>query len=101
MTEVSLCTGQLKNSQPVNYNILLNPGSDGAIMQHAGPDLHLTVMGLSPFTTYYIRIQACQNGMYFKWLKCRSGRLKKRFDALMLLRCCSYSIQESCNHTYC
>ncbi|XP_039982949.1 usherin [Xiphias gladius] len=48
------------NSQPVNYNILFNPGSDRAIMHHAGQDLHLTVTGLEPFTTYYIRVQACQ-----------------------------------------
>ncbi|XP_047436500.1 usherin [Mugil cephalus] len=47
-------------SQPVNYNILLNPGSDSAIKRQAGQDLHLTVTGLEPFTTYYIRVQACQ-----------------------------------------
>ncbi|XP_070688414.1 usherin [Pempheris klunzingeri] len=51
---------QLNSSQPVNYNILLNPGSDRAIMHRAGKDLHLTVTGLEPFTTYYIRVQACQ-----------------------------------------
>ncbi|XP_070762485.1 usherin [Enoplosus armatus] len=51
---------RLISSQPVNYNILLNPGSDRAIMRHAGHDLHLTVTGLEPFTTYYIRVQACQ-----------------------------------------
>ncbi|KAM9408306.1 LOW QUALITY PROTEIN: usherin [Pholidichthys leucotaenia] len=51
---------QLNHSQPVNYNILLNPGSDSAIMRRAGSDLRLTVAGLEPFTTYYIRVQACQ-----------------------------------------
>ncbi|KAI4829884.1 hypothetical protein KUCAC02_001544, partial [Chaenocephalus aceratus] len=52
---------QLHSSQPVNYNILLNPGSDNALLHHAGPDLHLTVTGLQPFTAFYIRVQACQS----------------------------------------
>lgn len=30
--------------------------------RHAGPDLHLTVSRLEPFTTYYVRVQACQRG---------------------------------------
>ncbi|XP_029281914.1 LOW QUALITY PROTEIN: usherin [Cottoperca gobio] len=51
---------QFNSSQPVNYNILLDPGSDRAIMHHAGQDRHLTVTGLQPFTAYYIRVQACQ-----------------------------------------
>ncbi|XP_053172998.1 usherin [Scomber japonicus] len=46
--------------QPINYNILLNPGSDFAIMRQAGQSLHLSVTGLESFTTYYIRVQACQ-----------------------------------------
>ncbi|XP_074481361.1 usherin [Sebastes fasciatus] len=51
---------QLNSSKPINYNILLNPGSDGAILHPAGQDRHLTVTGLEPFTAYYIRVQACQ-----------------------------------------
>ncbi|XP_070842368.1 usherin [Chaetodon trifascialis] len=51
---------QFNSSKPVNYNILLKPGSDRAITHHAGQDLRLTVTGLEPFTTYYIRVQACQ-----------------------------------------
>ncbi|XP_015250616.1 PREDICTED: usherin-like [Cyprinodon variegatus] len=51
----------LNSSQPVFYNVLLNPGSHKTISRHAGQDLHLSVMDLEPFTTYYIRIQACQN----------------------------------------
>ncbi|XP_019935888.2 usherin isoform X2 [Paralichthys olivaceus] len=51
---------QLDHSQPVNYNILFNAGSDRAVIHHAGRDLHLTVTDLEPFTTYYIRVQACQ-----------------------------------------
>uniref|UniRef100_A0A667ZN39 Usherin n=1 Tax=Myripristis murdjan TaxID=586833 RepID=A0A667ZN39_9TELE len=46
--------------QPVNYNILLNPGSDRAITRAAGQNLHLNVTNLEPFSTYYIRVQACQ-----------------------------------------
>ncbi|CAJ1048931.1 LOW QUALITY PROTEIN: usherin [Xyrichtys novacula] len=52
---------QVISNQPLKYNILLNPGSDGAIRVHAGQQLHLTVTGLEPFTTYNIRVQACQN----------------------------------------
>uniref|UniRef100_A0A3Q4AAY9 Uncharacterized protein n=1 Tax=Mola mola TaxID=94237 RepID=A0A3Q4AAY9_MOLML len=48
--------------QPVNYNVLLNPGSEAATVHHASQDLHLTVTGLEPFTSYYIRVQACQIG---------------------------------------
>uniref|UniRef100_A0A3P8RYW1 Usherin n=1 Tax=Amphiprion percula TaxID=161767 RepID=A0A3P8RYW1_AMPPE len=46
--------------QVVKYNILLNPGSDSAVRRHAGQVMNLTVTGLEPFTTYYIRVQACQ-----------------------------------------
>uniref|UniRef100_UPI0037E7E888 usherin n=1 Tax=Semicossyphus pulcher TaxID=241346 RepID=UPI0037E7E888 len=52
---------QFISSQRVNYNILLNPGSDRARRHFAGRDLHLTVTGLEPFTSYFIRVQACQN----------------------------------------
>nr|XP_046239587.1 usherin [Scatophagus argus] len=51
---------KLNSSQPVNYNMLLNPGSNKALMHPAGQDLHLTVTGLEPFTIYFIRLQACQ-----------------------------------------
>ncbi|XP_030271338.1 usherin [Sparus aurata] len=67
---------QLISRQPVNYNILLNPGSDRAVMHQAGQQLHLTVTGLEPFTIYYIRVQACQTegcgvggGMYVRTLE--------------------------------
>ncbi|XP_068597953.1 usherin [Brachionichthys hirsutus] len=48
------------SAQPVRYNILLNPGSDWAIMRPAGRGLHLNVTDLEAFTMYYIRVQACQ-----------------------------------------
>ncbi|XP_029354432.1 usherin [Echeneis naucrates] len=51
---------QFDSSQAVNYNILLSPRSNRAIMHPAGQELHHTVTGLEPFTAYYVRIQACQ-----------------------------------------
>ncbi|XP_078016774.1 usherin [Epinephelus lanceolatus] len=51
---------QLNRSQPVTYNILLNPGSANTIVHRAGQYRRLTVTGLEPFTVYYIRVQACQ-----------------------------------------
>ncbi|XP_028328840.1 usherin isoform X1 [Gouania willdenowi] len=53
---------QLNRSQPINYNILLNPESNNVIVRQAGKNLHLTIKDLEPFTSYYIRVQACQNG---------------------------------------
>lgn len=58
----SVSAAQLNSNQPVNYNILLDPESDRAMTRHAGRDLHLTVSRLEPFTTYHIRVQACQRG---------------------------------------
>lgn len=58
----SVSAAQLNSNQPVNYNILLNAESDRAMTRHAGHDLHLTVSRLEPFTTYHIRVQACQRG---------------------------------------
>lgn len=37
-------------------------------MRHAGQDLHLTVTGLEPFTTYQLRVQACQMGNYLSFI---------------------------------
>ncbi|XP_035991625.1 usherin [Fundulus heteroclitus] len=67
---------QLNSSQPVFYSVLLNPGSRNAISRYAGEDLHLSVTDLEPFTTYYIRVQACQDegcgvgeGVYLRTLE--------------------------------
>ncbi|CAL8351755.1 unnamed protein product [Merluccius merluccius] len=49
------------SSQVLLYNILFNPGSDVASTRPAGQALHLSVTGLEPFTSYYIRVQACQS----------------------------------------
>ncbi|XP_029001116.1 usherin isoform X2 [Betta splendens] len=51
---------QLSISQFLNYNVLLNAGSGAAVKRDAGRGLHLTVTDLEPFTTYYVRVQACQ-----------------------------------------
>ncbi|KAM6979899.1 usherin [Aplochiton taeniatus] len=48
------------SSQPLDYNVLLNPGSDTAMTRAAGGALRLDVIGLEPFTDYVIRVQACQ-----------------------------------------
>ncbi|XP_061735051.1 usherin isoform X2 [Nerophis ophidion] len=53
---------QFSISQPMHYNILLNPGSNSATMHPTGQHLNLTVKGLQPFTTYLVRVQACQSG---------------------------------------
>ncbi|XP_061132682.1 usherin [Syngnathus typhle] len=50
------------NSQPVNYNILLNPGREGATIHATGQKQNLDVKGLQPFTAYDVRVQACQDG---------------------------------------
>lgn len=58
----SFSTVHFNSRQPVTYNILFNPGSNSSIVHHAGKDLRRIVTGLEPFTTYSIRVQACQIG---------------------------------------
>lgn len=53
---------QLDDSQPVNYRVLVNPGSDPSEVHRAGRDLQLTVTALQPFRRYLLRVQACQTG---------------------------------------
>uniref|UniRef100_A0A1A7W9R6 Usher syndrome 2A (Autosomal recessive, mild) n=3 Tax=Nothobranchiidae TaxID=405002 RepID=A0A1A7W9R6_9TELE len=67
---------QLNSNQPVKYNILFNPGSHSPIIHHAGRERHSFVTGLRPFTSYHIRVQACQNegcgvgnGVYIRTLE--------------------------------
>lgn len=55
-------TAYFNKDQPVDYNILMNPGSASAMVRPAGRDLRLTVTSLEPFTSYLIRVQACQRG---------------------------------------
>ncbi|XP_056671903.1 usherin isoform X2 [Monodelphis domestica] len=47
---------------PLQYNVLLNPGSVEPLIYPVGHH-HLTVVkNLTPYTQYEVRIQACQNG---------------------------------------
>ncbi|KAG7465654.1 hypothetical protein MATL_G00155810 [Megalops atlanticus] len=50
------------SSLPLEYNVLLNAGSDQALIRAAGRDQFLLLDGLDPFTWYQIRVQACQQG---------------------------------------
>ncbi|KAJ8400314.1 hypothetical protein AAFF_G00396970 [Aldrovandia affinis] len=49
-------------SLPLEYNVLLNAGSEQALIWAAGGSHFLLVEGLEPVTGYRIRIQACQQG---------------------------------------
>lgn len=49
-------------------------------MHHAGQDLHLSVTGLESFTTYYIRVQACQIGKYL-YLSTWTKQWVSQFDS--------------------
>uniref|UniRef100_A0A3Q3B8L8 Usher syndrome 2A (autosomal recessive, mild) n=1 Tax=Kryptolebias marmoratus TaxID=37003 RepID=A0A3Q3B8L8_KRYMA len=50
-------------SGPYSISLAWSPPGEyrSTIMHHAGQDLQLSVTGLEPFTSYYIRVQACQN----------------------------------------
>ncbi|XP_041108645.1 usherin [Polyodon spathula] len=52
--------GVFNTTMLLEYNILLNIGSNQALIRAAGHDQFLLVEGLRPFTQYEIRIQACQ-----------------------------------------
>ncbi|KPP71102.1 usherin-like, partial [Scleropages formosus] len=49
-------------SVPLEYNILLNPGSEQALIHTARENQSLMLENLEPFTQYEIRVQACQHG---------------------------------------
>ncbi|XP_004700202.1 usherin [Echinops telfairi] len=54
--------GILIPQMPVDYNILLNAGSDTPLTSPVGHHHSILLENLAPFTQYEIRIQACQNG---------------------------------------
>lgn len=62
---LSLSTVQLNKEQTVNYTIILHSEKGGAIMHSVGIDLQVNLTGLEAFTTYYIRVQACQAGKVY------------------------------------
>ncbi|KAL7861387.1 hypothetical protein SRHO_G00128280 [Serrasalmus rhombeus] len=52
--------GVYNTSLPIEYNVLLNAGTERPLFRPAGSDQFLLLDGLDPYTTYYIRVQACQ-----------------------------------------
>lgn len=58
----SLFKGILVPTMPVEYNVLLNPGSATPLISSVGNHQSILLENLAPFTQYEIRIQACQKG---------------------------------------
>ncbi|XP_049320201.1 usherin isoform X1 [Astyanax mexicanus] len=52
--------GVYNSSLPVEYNLLLNAGTERPLFRPAGQDRFLLLNGLDPYTVYHIRVQACQ-----------------------------------------
>ncbi|XP_072555094.1 usherin isoform X5 [Paramormyrops kingsleyae] len=50
------------DSLPLEYSVLLNPGSERTPIRAAGHGQALELEGLQPFTDYEVRVQACQEG---------------------------------------
>uniref|UniRef100_A0A8C1J3X3 Usherin n=1 Tax=Cyprinus carpio TaxID=7962 RepID=A0A8C1J3X3_CYPCA len=45
---------------PLEYNVLLNAGTERPLIRRAGPEHFLLLQGLDPYTIYHIQVQACQ-----------------------------------------
>ncbi|XP_003419924.2 usherin [Loxodonta africana] len=54
--------GILIPQMPVEYNILINAGSEAPLISPVGHRHSTLLENLAPFTQYEIRLQACQNG---------------------------------------
>ncbi|KAM6217822.1 usherin isoform 2-T2 [Rhynchocyon petersi] len=54
--------GILNPQIPVDYNVLLNAGSEAPLVFPVGHHHSILLENLTPFTPYEIRVQACQNG---------------------------------------
>ncbi|KAK1793453.1 hypothetical protein P4O66_011830 [Electrophorus voltai] len=52
--------GAYNTSLPVEYDVLLNAGTERPLVRRAGQDRFLVLDGLDPYTSYDIRVQACQ-----------------------------------------
>ncbi|RXN19458.1 usherin [Labeo rohita] len=52
--------GVYNASAPLEYNILLNAGTERPLIRPAGPEHFLLLQGLDPYTFYHIQVQACQ-----------------------------------------
>nr|XP_009291422.1 usherin [Danio rerio] len=47
-------------SFPLEYNILLNAGTERPLIRSAGLEQFLLLQGLDPYTIYHVQVQACQ-----------------------------------------
>ncbi|KAK7153113.1 hypothetical protein R3I93_011118 [Phoxinus phoxinus] len=47
-------------SAPLEYNVLLNAGTERPLVRPAGPEHFMLLQGLDPYTIYHIQVQACQ-----------------------------------------
>ncbi len=54
--------GLYNASAPLEYNVLLNAGTERPLIRPAGPEHSLLLQGLDPYTIYHIQVQACQPG---------------------------------------
>ncbi|XP_016124971.1 usherin [Sinocyclocheilus grahami] len=52
--------GVYNSSGPLEYNVLLNAGTERPLIRPAGPEHFLLLQGLDPYTVYHIQVQACQ-----------------------------------------
>ncbi|XP_016350129.1 usherin-like, partial [Sinocyclocheilus anshuiensis] len=52
--------GVYNSSAPLEYNVLLNAGTERPLIRPAGPEHFLLLQGLDPYTVYHIQVQACQ-----------------------------------------
>ncbi|GAA6098731.1 usherin [Tachysurus ichikawai] len=52
--------GVYNSSLPLDYSAMLNAGTERPLSRSAGPHQSLLLDGLDPYTTYEIRVQACQ-----------------------------------------
>lgn len=50
-------------SAPLEYNVLLNAGTERPLVRPAGPEHFMLLQGLDPYTIYHIQVQACQPGI--------------------------------------
>lgn len=67
---LSCVLGLYNSSLPLDYSVLLNAGTERPLSRSAGPDQFLMLDGLDPYTTYEIRVQACQAGTVELFILC-------------------------------
>lgn len=62
--------GVYNTSLPLDYSVLLNAGTERPLSRSAGPQQFLLLDGLDPYTSYEIRVQACQAGAVQLFILC-------------------------------